>query len=194
MEFTNIQIADEIKSLVLQIGKIDEEIKRGIINFKQTYKNCDFVSEWQGQGLNYPQYLKLVCEKGYPYFKSYILNPLLVSLLDYMDHLLGTKAYTASYKTKMQGMLSSIHRYVVVTSFFGKDPSYMVPGNTQNEIKYRNEFKNIILTTNRRLMGCDSSHKFPIQSIAKSFEMTDDHKRILQYMLDQCIFLKKELI
>lgn len=185
----NTEIANAIRDLIVQIQKIDGEIKIGIVNFKQAYKNCDFASEWQGQGLAYPQYLRLVCEKGYNYFKDYILNPLLISLLDFHDHLTGIKAYTASYKTKMKGLVASIHRYVVVTSFFGKNINYIV-----TDASYQNEFKKIILTTNQRLMGCDKDTKFPIQTIATKIGMDGDHAKILAYMNTQCIILRKELL
>ena len=188
------ETAEEIKSLIHQIESIDAEIKRGIPNFKQAYKNCDMVNEWQGQGLQYPQYLKLVCEKGYGYFKNYIVSPLLIALLDYRDHLTGVKAYTGSYKSKMQGLLSSIHRYVVISSFFGKNIDYIVPGYDKTTREFQQKFKQIILGTNRRLMGCDDNHKFPVQKIAKNVGMEGDHAKILEYMDQQCLFLRKELL
>jgi len=194
MNLNNNDTAEEIKSLTLQINSIGDEIKRGIPNFKQTYKNCDFVSEFQGQGLMTPQYLRLVCEKGYDYFKNYILNPLLNNLLNYRDYLIGTKAYTGSFKPQVQGLISSIHRYVIVSTFFGKNPSYMVPGSGAKELDAQKQFKDIILNTNRRLMGCDTGSKFPIQGIAKKMGMEGDHQKILDYMNLQCSFLRGELL
>ena len=191
----NKEIAKEIKDLISHIEEVNKELKQGVPNFRKFYKNCDFAREWQGQGLTTPQYLKLVCERGTSYLQNYIINPLLISLLNYRDLLLGIKAYTGGGKvTLMKGLLSSIHRYVIVSSFFGKNPSYLIPGMGTEQRKFQKEFKKVILGNNRRLMGCDEGHKFPIQRIAAEMGMSGDHKKILNYMDQQCIFLRTELL
>jgi len=191
---TNTEIAEEIKNLILKISETGEKIKLQISGFRQSYKDCNWVSEWQGQDLMTPQYMRLVCENGYDYFKRYIIEPLLITLLDYRDHLLGTKAYTASFQIKMKGLISSIHRYVVVSSFFGNRPEYLYPGFSEKDIENRSQYKKETLELNRRLMGCDDKDKFPIRKIALRAGMDGDHKKILEYMGDKCIFLRKDLL
>ncbi len=191
---TNTEIAEEIKNLALKIADTSEKIKLQIPGFRQAYKDCSWVSEWQGKDLMSPQYTRLVCEKGYDYFKRYIVDPLLIALLDYRDHLLGTKAYTATFQTKMKGLISSIHRYVVVSSFFADRPNYLYTGYRSEDIENRNNYKKDTLELNRRLMGCDDKDKFPIQKIAFRTGMDEDHKKILEYMNDKCIYLRKDLL
>ncbi len=191
----NKEIAKEIKGLIGHIEGVTNELKQAVPRFRQAYKNCDFAREWQGQGLATPQYLKLVCERGTSYLQNYIVNPLMISLLNYRDLLIGEKAYTGTGKvTLMKGLISAIHRYVVISSFFGKNPSYLVPGMGTEQRKFQKEFKKVILENNRRLMGCDEGHKFPIQKIVAEMGMSGDHKKILNYMNTQCLLLRKELL
>jgi hypothetical protein len=191
----NQEVAEELKYLVLKIQTIGEEIKTGIRNMQNSKIDCELVNEWQGEGnLMIPQYVRNVCKDGYPYFKNMIQDPLLKSLLDYRDHLLGTKAYTGDFKTKIKGLLSSIHRYVIVSSFFGRNTHYLAPRNDIESINFREESKKIILETNMRLMGCDDEHKFPIRNMATRVGMDTEHAKILEYMRNQCLFLRKELL
>jgi len=191
----NAEIANEIKTLIAHIQSVTKELKRGVFNFKEAYKNCDYAREWQGQGLRTPQYLKLLCERETTYLENNISNPLLISLLNYRDLLLGTKAYTGKGKSSLiKGLISSIHRYVIISSFFGNNPSYLIPGMGSDERKFQGKFKKIILENNRRLMGCDKDSKFPIQQIAANVGMSGDHKKILDYMDQQCLTLRRDLL
>jgi hypothetical protein len=197
MGLTNEQIAEEIKSLLGNVQAMEKELPYAIVRWKRDNKNCNVIKKWQGQGTGGPNFMKVLCEKGVPYLTNYIINPLYKSMLDYRDLLLVDKAYTAGGKlTLLKGLLSSIYRYVIVTSYFGKNPSYLVPGSLSDKRirDFQQEFKKTILQNNRRLMGCDPNSKFPIQTIAKQVKMLGEHQKILDYMGTQCLVLQTELL
>ena len=182
---SNKDIAEEVKKIISNVQAMEPELNRGLVNLKKTYSRgqCSGIREWQGQGLDTPQYLRTYCEKGSAYLKNSIIQPLLIHLLDYRDLLLGNKAYTAEgYKTLMKALLSAIHRYVVIADHFARFPTNLVPELDPTSAKYRAEIKKAIIENNRLLMGCDDGAKFPIQDIARNMGMTGDHAKILSYL------------
>lgn len=191
----NKVIAEEVKNLIEHIQEMEKELISALPSFRQAYEGCQGIREWQGQGLSNPQFLQLFCEKGSSYLTNSVIKPLLIRLLDYRDLLLGTKAYTTKgYATLMKGLVSTIHRYTVISSYFARFPFHLVPGSDPKAKEFRDQFKKTIIQHNRRLMGCDDGGDFPIQDIAKKVGMTGDHNKIMDYLTTECLSLRSELL
>jgi len=195
MSKSNQGVADDIKSLILSIEVVAEEVEKGVIEFRKEYKGkCNQARDWQGKGLSVPNYLKILCDQGLTYWKNKVLNPLLIYLLNYRDLLLEEGALTGDYQTFIKGLITNIHRYAVIVSFFGKNPFYIIPGMTIENVRYQKQFREIILKHVRKLMGCNSEDKFKIKEIASKVKVGEEHMNMLKYIDYQCVLLSNSLL
>jgi len=189
----NAKIAEEIKSLILNIQATEKELYPAVRRWKSQVNSCEWINEWEGKGLGGT--MKSLCENPEPYLKRNVFPGLYTNLLDYRDLLLGSKAYTSQqYQTLMKGLVSGIHRYVVISTFFARNPYYLIPGTGAKQREFQQQFKKAILENNKKLMWCDSNSKFPIQERARAVGMVDYHQKILTYLKDACSLLSMELV
>lgn len=197
MEFRN-ELADNLKKHINYVEEIGNILSNGVASFQQNYKGqCSSARENQGNNLNVPQYLSLLCEQGKPYLKNNVINPLLTSLLNYRDAVLGTKAITrAGLPTMVKGMLSSLHRFIVISMFFGVNTHYVRGGNSPEDRKIRKDLKKVIMENNRELIGCGNpgKGKFNPQKLAAIVSSDDRYRNIKEYFDDQCISIRRNLL
>lgn len=168
-------------------------VKKIIKNIRVFRNRKDCNGLWQGQGggeLNQPQYVKKVCEDGPDYFENFIWTPVITTLTEYRNYVSGEIAYTpSSLKTRIKGLVASIHRYVLVSSYFGDNFVYLYSQDEEEQYKYRNE----IFDLNSRLMGCNDRPIFNIQDIASKAGIDGYHVDILKYMKhEKCNSIKRE--
>lgn len=181
----------EIKTLIDNLQFLEKALPTAINNWKKQIKTCDWAV---GSSV-----LKKICENPGTLHNE-VFVPLYSFLNNYILNREGKLAFTSQGLDSflLKGLVA-IQKYIVLSDFFAKNPSYFVPnvsitqGFEASKVATvnQNKYKDFIFTLNEKLIGCKDNLSFIFLKLVGTVKnMSPELEQTKSYLNDQCASIR----
>lgn len=186
----------EVKTLIDNLQFLEKALSGAIVNWKKQIKTCDLATSYMSKGI-----LKNICENPSA-LRNEVFGPLYSFLNTYISHREGKIAFTpGSLDPFLLRGLVAMQKYIVVSDFFARNPSYIVPSVSVSQgieaasksANSQKQYKDFIFTVNERLIGCKDTLSFVFLKLLSTVKkMNPEMTELKQYLADQCNSIRIE--